>query len=124
MKTMLVVEDDILSQDVMKRIFKKEFEIDVCDSAEEYYEKFANNVYSIIIMDVSLKGSKHGLELVKEMKMSELNQKTPIICLTAHTQSTMRQNALDAGCDMFMNKPVANSIIKEAVASLVKENCS
>jgi two-component system, OmpR family, response regulator len=122
MERMLVVEDDILSQDVMKRIFKNDFIIDLCDSAEEFYEKFSQNNYGIIIMDISLKGSKHGLELVKELKSIQLHKNTPIICLTAHTHSTMRLAAMEAGTDLFMNKPVSNKQLKDAVESFINRS--
>ena len=42
MQKMLVVEDDDLSQKVLRKIFKAEFEIDVCESADEFYEKYNN----------------------------------------------------------------------------------
>ena len=36
MKKMLVVEDDILSQKIMRRIFKNDFEIDECESGKNF----------------------------------------------------------------------------------------
>jgi two-component system sensor histidine kinase BarA len=120
MKKMLVVEDDILSQNVMRRIFKSDFEIDFCESVEEYYEKYSNTNYDIIIMDISLKGIRNGLELIKEIKEAPSYTGTPILCLTAHAQTKMRKTAIESGFDLFIAKPVKNKILKEAVASLVK----
>jgi len=65
---MLLVEDDDLSTKVMGRIFRNDFEIFNCDSANEFYEKHNNTNFDIIIMDVSLNGTKNGLELIKEIK--------------------------------------------------------
>jgi len=120
MKSMLVVEDDILSQDIMRRIFKSDFEMDFCESAEEFYEKYSNNNYDIIIMDVAINGSKHGLDLIKEIKALPLYTNTPIICLTAHVQTKMRKTAVESGADLFITKPVSNKALREAVASLIK----
>ncbi len=120
MKKMLVVEDDILSQKVMRRIFKSEFEIDFCESVEEYYEKYSKTNYGIIIMDISLRGARNGLELIKEIKASQSFTGTPILCLTAHAQIKMRQTAIESGSDLFITKPVSNKILKEAVASLMR----
>ncbi len=117
---MLVVEDDILSQKVMGRIFKSDFEMDFCESAEEFYEKYSNNNYDIIIMDIAIKGSKHGLDLIKEIKTLPLYTNTPIICLTAHVQTKMRKTAIESGADLFITKPVSNNVLKEVVASLIK----
>ncbi len=120
MKKMLVVEDDILSQKVMRRIFKNDFEMDFCESVDEYYEKYSNTNYDIIIMDISLKGTRDGLELIKEIKASPSYTGTPILCLTAHAQIKMRQTAIESGTDLFITKPVANKILKEAVEFLLK----
>ena len=120
MKKMLIVEDDDLSISVMRRIFKNDFEIFICDSAEEYYEKHSKNIFDIIIMDISLKGTKNGLELINEIKAVPSYTGTPILCLTAHAQTKMRRTAIESGSDLFITKPVSNSVLKEAVKSLLK----
>ena len=120
MKKMLIVEDDDLSIKVMRRIFQSDFEIDFCESAEEYYEKYSNYNFDIIIMDISLKGTENGLELIKEIKASPSFTGNPILCLTAHVQTTMRQTAIESGSDLFMTKPVSNKILKEAVEHLLQ----
>ena len=119
MKKMLIVEDDILSQGVMRRIFRTDFEIDFCESVDEYYEKYSKTNYDVIIMDVALKGTKNGLELIKEIKAAPTFTGTPILCLTAHAQTKMRQTAMESGSDLFITKPVSNRVLKEAVADLV-----
>lgn len=119
MKKMLIVEDDDLSQSVLRRLFRDEFEIDFCESAEEYYNNFSNVCYNVIIMDISLKGSKNGLELIKEIKSSPSYIETPILCLTAHAQTRMRQTAIESGSDLFITKPVPNNILKDAVLNLL-----
>ncbi|MHB9041166.1 MAG: response regulator, partial [Melioribacteraceae bacterium] len=119
MRKMLVVEDDDLSVKVMKRIFRSEFEIFFCESSEEFYEKFSNNDFDIIIMDISLKGTKNGLELTKEIKKVPKFNNTPILCLTAHAQPKMRQTAIESGSDLFITKPVQNKVLREAVEFLL-----
>ena len=117
---MLIVEDDDLSIKVMRRIFRADFEIFICDSAEEYYEKHSNNNFDIIIMDISLKGTRNGFDLIKEIKASPLFTGTPILCLTAHAQTKMRRTAIESGSDLFITKPVSNIVLKEAVEFLLK----
>ncbi|MEW5842093.1 MAG: response regulator [Bacteroidota bacterium] len=119
MKKMLVVEDDDLSQKMLKKIFSKDFDIDCCNSSEEFYDKYNNVRYEIIIMDISLKGSKHGLDLIKEIRFLPLYAKTPIICLTAHARAKTRMEAIESGSDLFIAKPVSNQDLKDAVSSLL-----
>lgn len=119
MKKMLLVEDDDLSQGVMFRIFGNLFEIDVCESVEQYYEKFCNFYYDIIIMDISLKGKKDGFELTKEILSSPSYKGTPIICLTAHAHERTRRTAMEIGINLFLTKPIGNKELLEAVESVM-----
>lgn len=119
MKKLLIVEDDDLSQKVLKMIFIKDYEMDFCESAEEFYEKFSKKNYDLIIMDISLKGTKNGFELMKEMKAIPLHSCTPILCFTAHAQAKMRETAFESGTDLFITKPVSNKVLKEAVLLLL-----
>ena len=121
MKKMLIVEDDDLTQKVLSKIFSGDFQIDICESAEEFYQSYSSNRYDIIIMDISLRGSKHGLELTKEIKASVDHGSTPILCLTAHALLKDKKNAIESGIDAFITKPVSNNILKETVASLLKQ---
>ncbi|MDQ7818440.1 MAG: response regulator [Melioribacteraceae bacterium] len=120
MKRMLIVEDDFLSQKVFQRLFKEEFKVDFCDSGDEYYKKFNSEKYDIIIMDVSLKGTKNGLELIHEIKSMPNKRDTPIICLTAHAFARDRTNAMESGADFFLTKPVMNETLLDVVKFLTQ----
>jgi DNA-binding response OmpR family regulator len=120
MNKMLIVEDDNLTINLMRRIFRDDYEIFNCDSAEEFYEKYSNNNFDIIIMDVSLKGGKNGLDLTKEIKASPSYTGTPILCLTAHAQLKIQEKAIESGADLFITKPVSNKVLREAVEFLLK----
>ncbi|PKL83836.1 MAG: hypothetical protein CVV24_02915 [Ignavibacteriae bacterium HGW-Ignavibacteriae-3] len=122
MKKMLVVDDDSLSQVLMSKIFGKEFDVDLCGSAEEYSDRYSNTLYDIIIMDISLKGNKDGFDLIKEIKTDPLRSGTQILCLTANAQNSMRLTAEESGADLFVTKPVANEKLKEAVSFLINLN--
>ncbi|MDP3684281.1 MAG: response regulator, partial [Ignavibacteria bacterium] len=109
-------------QNIMRRIFKSDYEIDFCESVDEYYEKYSKTIYDIMIMDISLNGLRNGLELIKEIKTLRSYTGTPIICLTAHAQTKIRHTAIESGSDLFITKPVPNSVLKDAVASLLNKN--
>ncbi|MFA3781697.1 response regulator [Melioribacteraceae bacterium 4301-Me] len=124
MKKMLVVEDDFLSQKVLLKLFQQEFEIDVCESSDEFYQKIKNTNYDIIIMDISIKGEKSGIDLTIELKSSPKTSRIPILCLTAHAFLKDRKTAIDSGVDMYLAKPVPNDILRNAVKFLVNKNSS
>lgn len=121
MKRMLVLEDDLLTQKVLYRLFNKEFEIEIYESAEEFYESATGNKYDIIIMDISIKGDVSGIELTRQFKQSALYGETPILCFTAHAFLKDRKTAMDSGINLFLTKPVSNTVLKESVKFLLKD---
>lgn len=104
-KKLLIVENDEENQKFLQYFLRKYFRVEICDSAEVCYQLLGKEIADLILMDISIKGSKNGLVLTKELKNSISYSKIPIVCYTAHAYNEDRNNALEAGCDMFISKP-------------------
>ena len=107
----LITEDDSENQHFLKMFLQKSFIVDICDSDVTFYEKLSANSYDVILMDISLKGNKNGLELTRELKANPEYSNIPIVCLTAHAFKKDVENALNAGVDIFLTKPVDNHVL-------------
>lgn len=105
----LIVEDDLETQKFFKIFLKKYFIVDICDNSEDFYSLLHNNQYSVILMDISIKGEKDGLMLTKEVKSDEKFKSIPILCLSAHAFKMHELKALEAGVDKFLVKPTSNA---------------
>jgi CheY-like chemotaxis protein len=116
----LIVEDDYENQRFLQLFLKKKFIVFVCDSEQSFYQYLNNYQVDIILMDISLRGQKDGLQLTKEIKNNERFQKIPVVCLTAHAFPQDKENALNAGVDIFLTKPVSNSYLMDTLLSMVK----
>lgn len=109
----LVVEDDIPTQEFMRAVLKREFDIYVATSADEAREVLKTNTIHVILMDLSIHGGENGLELTKKIRNGSPWKNIPIIALTAHAFQSDRDNAMEAGCDEFITKPFnLNELIK------------
>jgi DNA-binding response OmpR family regulator len=93
----------------------------MCDSSETFYALISKNNYDIILMDISIKGDKNGLELIKEMKGNPELKTIPIVCYTAHAFNKDRLNALDAGADAYISKPTDIKILLSSLIDLLKD---
>lgn len=102
---LLIAEDDFENQKFLQLFLKKYFTVDICDSAHTFYELLNKEKYDIILMDISIKGEKNGLELTRELRNNPNYSAIPIICYTAHAFNKDRINALEAGCDIYLSKP-------------------
>lgn len=102
---LLITEDDYENQKFLQLLLKRYFLVDVCDSSESFYALMKKEKYNIILMDISIKGKKNGLELTKELKSDPNYSNIPVLCYTAHALNKDRLNALEAGCDAYISKP-------------------
>ncbi len=118
--TLLVVEDDYDSQKFLQLFLRREFNVEVCDSSETFYEILENQKIDIILMDISLRGTKNGLELTSELKADEGYKGIPVVVLTAHAFHKDKENAYKAGVDAFLTKPVQNDILLSTLLKILK----
>ncbi len=105
----LITDDEQLILEIFSRILRKDFDIHTAHNVESFYQKIEEIEFDIFLMDVSLKSSKNGLQLVEELRGKSIYQKTPIVVITAHAFSKDEHNALNSGASLFLRKPVENS---------------
>jgi CheY-like chemotaxis protein len=118
--TILIVEDDYENQKFLQVFLKKNFEILACDSEQSFYQYLNNNKIDLILMDISLRGKKDGLQLTREVKNDPEYKSIPVVCLTAHAFKQDKENALNAGVDVFLTKPVNNSFLLKTLLDVLK----
>jgi DNA-binding response OmpR family regulator len=117
----LIVEDDLENQKFLRIFLKRNFDLDVCDSEESFYEKLNENKYDIILMDISLRGAKDGLQLTQELRTQEKYKNMPIVGLSAHAFQKDRDNAYQAGIDIFITKPAQGNFLMENLLTALKQ---
>ena len=119
-RIVLIVEDDIINQTIIKKYINKKYNTLVADSYDSVMENLKNNNVDLILMDISLQGSKNGLEITKELKASKEYKHIPIIAATAHALERDQIAALEAGCDDYLSKPFSRDQLFEKMEKFVK----
>ncbi|MDP4116858.1 MAG: response regulator [Bacteroidota bacterium] len=118
----LITEDDFDNQRFLTIFLGKRYDLVICDSDKTFFPTLEKHRPEVIIMDISLKGSKDGLQITRELKANRDYKDIPVICLTAHAFQKDKENAEDAGVDLFLAKPVENEILLNAIESFrIKE---
>jgi len=112
---LLIVEDDFENQKFLQLFLKRKFALQICDSSETFYEKLNNDKFDIILMDISLRGKKDGLQLTRELREMDEYKNLPIVGLSAHAFQRDKDNAYNAGVDIFLTKPVQNDVLMETL---------
>jgi CheY-like chemotaxis protein len=115
-KVVLLVEDDKMNQVTIKRFIVNFYTVLVSDSSDEALEILKKEKVDLILMDISIKGSRNGLELTKILKCSKEFSYIPVISITAHVFKEDKQNALDAGCNSYLAKPFTKQSLLDTIA--------
>ena len=72
---------------------------------------------AVVVLDIMLPG-KSGFDVLRDLRSSEVDQKTPVMILTARGQEKDRDAAKILGADLFMTKPFVNSEVLSALEGL------
>ena len=83
-------------------------------SAEEFLDSADRKNTACLILDVRLPGMS-GIELQK--RLVETNSQVPIIFVTAHGDTSLRDLVIKVGAAGFLNKPVRSDALLKAIHS-------
>jgi len=98
------VEDDESNAIMISRILQNVCAYEAVDSSEKAIQKCEKNKYSLILMDIGLRGIS-GIEAAKKIRNIPGYENVPIIALTAFAMVGDRERILKEGCDDYISKP-------------------
>jgi PAS domain S-box-containing protein len=120
LRQVLLVEDDIETVEYMRLVLQSHYEVDVADNRNEVMRLLAERVPDIVLMDISLQGDTHGLDIVRELRSTPAFAGIPVIAVTAHAFPADESACYDAGCDAYLPKPVSRVHLLETMASVLR----
>jgi len=101
----LVVEDDVYMQVILKEFLSATYEIVIRPNGMDALAFMQNgNVPDLIIADLNTP-KLSGLDLIEQVKISDFFSSVPIIILSGEDSSEKRIKCLDSGADDFIVKP-------------------
>ena len=121
-RTVLLVEDDELSQRYAATVLGRRFDVRVAATASEARERLAEHSHdmALVLLDLSLGGPEDGLMLARSLRSDQRWVSVPIIATTAHGLPEDRRNALQAGCTSYLAKPFSPAELLEAVRAVLQ----
>ncbi|HEY9887732.1 MAG TPA: response regulator [Candidatus Obscuribacterales bacterium] len=117
MKTVLIVEDDMINARVFSKILSKRggFTVKHTEDVEEVMAIARRREADVILMDVSLAHSifegkpVDGIKITQMLKADPATADLPVILVTAHAMQGDRENFLQqSGADGYISKPVVD----------------
>ena len=132
MKTVLIVEDDLINARVFSKILTKRGGLAVkhTENVDEVIKIAQNREADIILMDVSLAHSVYqgkpvdGIKITQMLKANPETANLPVILVTAHAMDGDRENFLKlSGADGYISKPVVDhQEFVDQIKAMIAEN--
>lgn len=117
----MVVEDKPAHLKLLHMVLVHEgHKIFVAETAEAAFQAIQVDKPDVLLLDLALPGI-NGLELARLLKQNPNTVSIPIIAITAFPDDFDRQQALDAGCDAYIVKPIDTRVIGKMARSFVHE---
>ncbi len=124
MKNALLVDDIAAYTEAIEVYLEDNFTVYKAASLDEALEIARSHTVDLALVDIRLDEAdpqnKDGIELVKKLK--EIHPQTAVIVMSAYQEFDYAVEALNAGADYFMKKPVNPDELLEAVNKLFAEN--
>lgn len=87
------------------------YALDVAQNGMEAVDKFKQGHYDIILMDIQMPvmDGVDATTAIRKYEQQNNKKHTPIIAITAHSMEENKRRAMDAGCDLFVTKPITKT---------------
>lgn len=113
--TVLLVDDEVLSQEIGKRIFKNlGYIVEVAHCGEEALVLCQDQVFSYLLIDYYLPDIQ-GDQLAKQIRSLGTNPNVYMVGMSNDPSYLYRNACIQAGMDEVIEKPLTQSLIKDIV---------
>jgi len=120
-KTVLVVEDFEDNRFMMRRLLELDgYHVIEAINGQEAVLIAAQERPNLILMDLSLP-QIDGLAATRSIRQLDGMRDVPIIAISAHDTSDFRTEALAAGCNEYLTKPVDFDRLEELLKKLLEK---
>lgn len=106
----ILVAEDIDSNYMLVKAILKSFKLTRAYTGKEAVELASTNHYDAILMDLKMP-VMNGIEATRRIR--EFDNTTPIIAVTANAFDSDRTEAIKAGCNAFLAKPLKKRELEE-----------
>ncbi|MBI5200536.1 MAG: response regulator [Elusimicrobia bacterium] len=114
--SILVVEDDAVNQNVLKRFLTaRGLSVTVAGSAEDALQLLSEKSFAAILLDNVLPGMT-GLQALTEIVAKT---QAPVLIMTGHADEELKKDALLLGAKSFLYKPFDFDLLARTVEETI-----
>jgi DNA-binding response OmpR family regulator len=115
-RKILVVDDDILVLEALRELFVADgYEVTTATRGQEALEVMEREHFDLLVLDVVMP-KMTGFDVCREIRTwDDERSRVKIIMLTAKTDPKDLEIGEEAGCDLYLTKPIDPRKLKELI---------
>lgn len=114
----LVIDDDPIIRRILQRMLQSQgYRVSLAETAAEGLKQALSIRPPVILCDWRLPGNVDGLEICRRLKAEPELSMSFFLLITGHTETANRVQALEAGADDLLMKPIDMAELKARVKS-------
>jgi len=115
-----VIEDDPASLELARDLLQVAgFNVLKATTADEGLALARAELPDLILMDMGLQNTS-GLEATRALKKDAATKHIPVVAITSHAMSAELEQAMEAGCDGYIVKPIDTRSFAGTVAGFLR----
>ena len=124
----LLADDHPMNRDMTSKLLKKRgHEVDLAENGLQAFEKFQQESYDIILMDLQMP-VMDGLEATQRIRLYEQEknkddaslQRVAIVAMTAYDDEEEKTSSKEAGMDGFVTKPINIKTLSQTLQQIIE----
>lgn len=119
MDKILIIDDSLVQAEFLKSILREEYEVAMCQTAEEGLFHAESGEYSLILLDVIMP-DMDGFSLLKKLKDMPRVRQIPVIMITGLSDVQHEEKGLLLGAVDYITKPFSPIIVKARVSNHIR----
>ena len=119
MKRILIVDDSPTIRKLVGYVLKKKWYVtEEAEDGMDAMERLGASEIDLVIVDLNMP-NMDGISFVKNLRNGYYNPDLPVVMLTTTQDGDLREEALGAGVNMFLTKPIQPDVLVDKIESLL-----
>lgn len=116
----LLVEDDVLLREAFRLLLEDVgYEVQEAGTAAEALRSVEEEKPALVLLDLGLP-DRPGLDVARELRRAPDTREMPVFALTGHVGADERRACLDAGCSVYIAKPVEPRVLIRRINEVLR----
>ncbi len=120
-KSILIVDDDIISRELLKQIFESDYDIIQAEDGREAIQKLGQyiNEIAIVLLDLMMP-NLNGFQVLHVLNAKRIVERIPVVLVTAQKDTQVELSSYALGASAVISKPFVAQVLRMQVSNIIE----